>query len=78
MPAQPPNSILKSGEKFAKEAGTTIAVEAEKPQGQNGEVAASVTHAGETEKASWGFTAWVKRRFQKGGTSAGVKGEVRF
>jgi hypothetical protein len=75
---QPDNSILKSGEKFAKEAGTTIAVEAVKPQGQTGELTASITHAGETEKASWDLTAWFKRKFQKDGNSAGVKGEVRF
>lgn len=74
----PPDSILKSGEKFANEAGTTIGLEASKPEGQTGEVTASVTHAGETAKASWGITAWFKRKFQRGGSSAGLRGEVKF
>jgi hypothetical protein len=71
---QPRNtSILKSGEKF-----TTIAVEAEKPQGGTGSAGASITTGGSTEKVAWSLSAWVKRKFQRAGTSAGVNAEIKF
>lgn len=70
--------ILKSGEKFAKQAATTIELNAEKPEGQAGEATVTVMHSGQTEKVSWGIGAWWKRKFQKKGNSAGVKAKVEF
>lgn len=69
--------ITASGEKFAKaeaEKHTTVAVEGTLADGVTG----SITTGGETERVAWSVGAWVKRTFQRGGTSAGVKGEIKF
>lgn len=73
-----PESILKSGEKFAKEAGTTIALEATKPSGQPVEATLAVESTGSNRWFDWGVGAWWKRVFKKDGNSAGVKGEIKF
>lgn len=69
-----PESIRASADRLAKaETQTTITVE-----GTKTDATASVTSAHDGERVSWSLTAWVKRKFQKGGTSGGVKGEVSF
>ncbi len=73
--------ILASGERLAKAAATstTIAVEGELPRpGAPGEVTTSIATAHEGERMSWRLTAWFKRKFQRGGSSGGLKGEVEF
>lgn len=70
--------ILKSGEKFAKEAGTTIAVEAQKPQGQAAEAKVSVESTGSNRWFDWGVSAWWKRQFKKDGNSAGLEGKIKL
>ena len=32
----------------------------------------------EGEKVSWSIGAWFRRKFQRGGTEVGAKGEVKF
>lgn len=73
-----PDSILKSGEKFAKEAGTEIGLQVSKPQGQTGEATLSVESTGSNKWFDWGVGAWVKRMFKKDGTSAGVDAKIKF
>lgn len=79
----PDRPILESGEKFAKEATrephTKIGVEGTLPQGgAPADATISITTHGETERVAWSFGGWVKRKFQRDGTSAGVKGEIDF
>lgn len=47
-------SILASGEKFAKEAGTTIALEGAKPEGQAAEATVAVESTGSNRWFTWG------------------------
>ncbi len=79
---QPEQSILKSGEKFAKEEATratTLGVEGQLPgSGAPGEVTTTIATSGSTKWFDWMGGAWIKRKFQRGGTSAGVKGEIKF
>lgn len=78
----PLKPITASGEKFAREEGkrtTTIGFEAEKAEGgAPAEATVTVGTEGSTSRFDWGVGAWVKRKFQRGGTSAGVKGEIKF
>lgn len=70
-------SILDSGNALAKaeaQKSTTIAVEGSKDEGAT----VSLTTAHEGKKVSWAVTAWVKRMFGRGGTSGGLRGEVKF
>lgn len=74
-------SILESGKKFAKEEAkrtTTLGFEAEKAEGGTPSATVTVGTAGSNSWFDWGVAGWVKRQFKRGGTSAGVKGEVRF
>lgn len=61
-----------------RKAATTMALEASKPEGQPGEVTASVGTEIERPRWSLSVAAWFKRKFTHGGTSAGVKGEMKF
>ena len=75
--------IAASGEKFAKEAAlephTKIGIEGNLPEGGGaGDATISITEHGETDRIAWSFGGWVKRVFKRGGTSAGVKGEIDF
>ena len=78
MPEQlPPESFLRASlDKFAAEEAkrTTIAVEGTKADGVTG----SITTSGGNDKVAWSFGAWVRRKFQRGGTSGGIKGEIKF
>lgn len=72
-------SILDTGERLAKEAGTTVALEASKAEGaEPAEATVTVETSGRWRKLVWGAGVWVKRKFTRGGTSAGVKGEIKF
>lgn len=76
------NPILKSGEKFATEEAkrtTTIEFEAEKAEGgAPAEATITVGTEGSTRWFDWGVGAWFKRKFQRGGSSTGVKGKIEF
>lgn len=71
-----------SGDKLAKaeaEKSTTIGIEAAKAEGGSpAETTISVDSRHDTGRVSWGIGAWFKRKFTRGGTSAGVKGEIKF
>jgi hypothetical protein len=75
--------ISKSGEKFAKEEAekphTTVGVAGALPEGnQPAEATVSVTSEHDGDKVSWSVTGWFKRKFMRGGSSAGVSGEIKF
>jgi hypothetical protein len=68
-------TLLEQGKKKA----TTIAIEGGLPEGgAPGEVTTSITTEKDAGKITWSVGAWFKRKFQRGGTSAGVKGEIKF
>lgn len=72
-------SILDTGERLAQEAGTTVALEASKAEGAApAEATVSIETAGRWRKLVWGAGVWVKRKFTRGGTSAGVTGKIEF
>lgn len=78
----PDHPILASGEKFATQEAqrhTTVDVEASLPEGgAPAEATVTVGTAGSTRWFDWGASAWFRRKFQRGGSSAGVKGEIKF
>lgn len=84
MPDQlpPEGPIRASLEKFATEEAekhTTIDVDASKAEGDSpAEATVTIGTGGEKGRVEWGVAAWVRRKFQPGGTSAGVKGEIKF
>lgn len=79
--ALPPDSIRASADRLAKaEAArtTTIGLEAQKPEGGPAEATVTLGTAGSTRWFDWGAAGWIRRKFQRGGTSTGVKGEIKF
>ncbi len=84
MPEQlPPEApIHASLDKFAKqesEKHNTLGFEASKAEGgEPAEATVTLSTAGSTTWFDWGVGAWVRRKFQRGGTSTGVKGEIKF
>lgn len=74
--------ISASGDKIAKaeaEKHTTIALEGSKAEGgQPAEATISVDTEHDSGRVTWGIGAWFKRKFQRGGSSAGVKGKIEF
>ena len=75
-------TVLSTGTKLAKaeaEKATTIALEGSKAEGgEPADVTVSIDTAGSSRWFAWGVGAWVRRKFQRGGTSGGVKGEIKF
>ena len=81
--------ILKSGEKFAKLEGakaadeqkhhsTSVTFAGDKPQDGPGSVTIGVKHEHQGEHVTVSAEGWFRRVFRPGGSSAGVKGEVKF
>lgn len=67
-----------AGTDAADEKHTTIGFEGSKTEGGEPEIMVSVDHERQGEKVSVGFGAWFKRKFMRGGSSAGVKGQIKF
>jgi hypothetical protein len=83
MPEQlPPEAPIRASlDKFAKqeaERHTTLGIEATKAVDGPAEATVTLSTAGSTSWFDWGVGAWVRRKFQRGGTSGGVKGEIKF
>lgn len=74
--------ILESGKKFAQAEGekhTTVGIDGALPgDGKPGEATVSVTSEHDGDKVSWSVGAWFRRVFTRGGSSAGVKGQIKF
>lgn len=63
----------------AKKHATKIAFDASLPEGSApGEASVEVGVDAKKGRFDLGLSAWVKRKFMRGGTSAGIKGEVKF
>jgi hypothetical protein len=84
MPEQlPPESPIRASlDKFAKqeaEKHNTIDFEATKAGGGvPAEATVTLGTSGSSKWFDWGVGAWVRRKCQPGGTSVGVKGEIKF
>ena len=68
-------TLLEQGRKAA----TKIAFDASLPEGSApGEATVEVGTEIKKGRFDLGIAAWVKRKFMRGGTSAGVRGEIKF